>query len=92
MTLFFSHFSALKPNLAKFEIAGIEVQKEVQVVICGMCCIDLNIDSLKILGTHFPYNEKSEESNFLKHCDRYSSIVETMEHEKAHTKRKVVIF
>ena len=30
-----------------------------------MCCVDLNNDTLKILGTHFSYNEKlKEENNF----------------------------
>ena len=32
-----------------------------------MRCIDLNVDTLKILGTHFSYNEKlKEEKNFYK--------------------------
>ena len=31
----------------------------------SMCCVDLNNDTLKILGTHFSYNEKlKEENNF----------------------------
>ena len=46
---FFQYFSGLKPNLTKFETAGIWVQ----VAVCDMHCIDLNIDTLKILGTHF---------------------------------------
>ena len=37
------------------------------MAVCGMCCIDLNIDTLKILGTHFSYNEKlKEEKHFYK--------------------------
>ena len=37
------------------------------MAVCGMCCIDLNIDTLKILGTHFSYKEKlKEEKNFHK--------------------------
>ena len=64
---FFSYFSGLKPNLTKSEIAGIGVLKGVQVAVCGMRCIDLNVDTLKILGTHFSYNEKlKEEKNFYK--------------------------
>ena len=56
------HFSGLK---TKFEIGGIEVLKVVQVAICGMRCIDLNNNAIKILGTHFSYNEKlKEEKNF----------------------------
>ena len=29
--------------------------------LCDMRCIDLNIDTLKILGTHFSYKEKLKE-------------------------------
>ena len=54
-------FSGLKPNLRKLEIAGIRVLKGVQVGVCGMRCIDLNNDTLKILGTHFSYNKKLKE-------------------------------
>ena len=61
------YFSGLKPNLTKSEIAGIGVLKGVQVAVCGMRYIDLNADTLKILGTHFSYNEKlKEEKNFYK--------------------------
>ena len=61
--LFFSHFSGLKPNLA--ETAGIGVLKEVQVAVCGMRCIDLNIITLKILGSYFSYNEKLKEEKIV---------------------------
>ena len=42
----FSYFSGLKPNLKKSEIAGIGDLKGVQVVVCGLRCIDLNNDIL----------------------------------------------
>ena len=61
----FSHYFGLKPNLEKSEIGGIEVLKGVQLTVCGMRCIDLNIDTLEILGTYFSYNEKSKENTFL---------------------------
>ena len=54
----FSYFSGLKPNLKKSEIAGIGALKGVQMAVCGLCCINLSKDTLKILGTHFSYNEK----------------------------------
>ena len=60
--LFFLDFSGLKPNLTKSEVAGIGVLKGVQEIVCGMHCKDLNIDTLKILGTHFSYNEKLKEA------------------------------
>ena len=31
------------------------------MAVCGLRCIDLNNDILKILATHFSYNEKLEE-------------------------------
>ena len=37
------------------------------MAVCGMRCIDLNVDTLKILGTHFSYNEKlKKEKNLYK--------------------------
>ena len=57
----FSRFSGLRPNLSKCEIAGIGVLKGVNVAVCGIQCIDLILDSIKILGTHFSYNEKLKE-------------------------------
>ena len=61
----FSRFSGLRPNLSKCEIAGIGVLKGVKVAVCGIQCVDLVLDTIKILGTHFCYNEKlKEERNF----------------------------
>ena len=31
------------------------------MAVCGLHCIDLNNDTLKLLGTHFSYNEKLKE-------------------------------
>ena len=40
---------------------GIGALKSVQVTVCGLRYIDRNNDTLKILGTHFYYNEKLKE-------------------------------
>ena len=61
----FSYFSGLKQNLKKSEIAGIRALKGVQVAVCGLHCIDLNNDTLKISGTLFSYNEKLKEEKKL---------------------------
>ena len=53
----FFRFSGLKPNLNKCEIAGIGVLKGVKVAVCGIQCVDLVLDTIKISGTHFSYNE-----------------------------------
>ena len=61
----FSRFLALRLNLSKCEIAGIGVLKGFRVAICGIQCVDLVLDTIKKLGTHFSYNEKlKEERNF----------------------------
>ena len=54
---FFSYFSRLKPNFIKSKIGVIVVLNRVQEGVCGMNCIDLNNDALKMLGTYFSYNE-----------------------------------
>ena len=56
----FSRFSGLRPNLSKCEIAGIGVLKGVKVVVCGMQCVDLVFDTIKI-SEHFSFNEKLKE-------------------------------
>ena len=52
---YFFVLSKIKPNLTKSEIVSIGVLKGVKVVVCGMLCVDLNNDTLKLLGTQFSY-------------------------------------
>ena len=63
------------------------VLKGVQVVVCGMHCIDLNIDTLKILGTHFSCNEKLKEEKNL-----YKILRDMQQVLKIRKMRKIVIF
>ena len=53
----FSCFSGLKPNVSKCEIAGIGILKGVHMALCGMKCINLTKNSIKILGLHFSYDK-----------------------------------
>ena len=78
----FSEFFGLKPNLSECEITG-------------MRCVDLKNVTLKILGTHFSYNEKlKQERNFYTTSNEYSTSTENMENEKSYTtlEGKIVIF
>ena len=59
----------------------------VQVAVCGMRCIDLNVDTLKILGTHFSYNEKLKEEKNL-----YKILRDMQQVLKICKMRKIVIF
>ena len=56
MFLNFSIFSGLKPNKSKCEIAGISVLKGVQMALCGMECVNLKNNTMKILGIHLSYS------------------------------------
>ena len=81
----FLYFSGLKPNLKKSKIGGIEALKEVQVASCGLRCIDLNNDPLKILGTHFSYNEKWREEK------KYKTVTDTQRVLKTWKKRNFTL-
>ena len=55
-----SIFSRLKPNKSNCEIAGIGVLKGVQMAPCGMECVNLKSNTIKIPGIHFSYNRSLE--------------------------------
>ena len=61
----FCLFSGLKINNAECEIAGIGVKKGVKMALCGMKCIDLTDDVIKILGIFFPYNKNLEQEKIF---------------------------
>ena len=64
----FSNYSRLKPNISKCEIAGVGILKGVKMALCGMVCIDLTKDTVKILGIHYSYNTQTQiEKNFIEH-------------------------
>ena len=72
----FSNFSGLKPNKTKRTIAGIGVLNGVQVAICGMKCVNLNNETVKILGIHFSYNKNLEQDkNFCKDIVKIENIL-----------------
>ena len=62
----YSKFSGLKPNKSKCEITGIGALKGMQVALCGMRCIDIVSNTVKILGIYYSYNEKLEIQEIFK--------------------------
>ena len=63
----FSSLFGLKLNKSKCEVAGIGALKGAKMALGGMKCINLRLNTVKILGIHFSYNKKSEnDENFLK--------------------------
>ena len=53
----FDMVSALHPNFSKCEIAGICSLKDAKVVLCELKSLDLNKESIKILGVHISYKK-----------------------------------
>ena len=47
----FPRFTELRLNLSICEIAGIGVLKCIKVVVCGIQCVDLVLDTVKIIRT-----------------------------------------
>ena len=89
----FSIYSALKPNKFKCEIAGISVLKAVSMELCGMECIDLTKNSIKILGIHFSYNKKIEnEVNFIKFVKKIENVLKIWRLRNLTIQGKITIF
>ena len=62
----FSTFSGLKSNKSKCEIAVLGALKGVKLALCGMECIDLMFNTIKILGVYYSYDKNSEnQENFI---------------------------
>ena len=71
-----SQFSGLKINKSKCEVAGTGVMKEVKVALCGVECVNLLTNAIKILGIYFSYNKKLEnKKNFLDHITEIQKVV-----------------
>ena len=72
----FSLVSGLSLNTTKCEIAGTSTLKGVLVALCGMKCLNLTKETLKILGVHFSYNKKLEhEMNFQSNIVKIESVL-----------------
>ena len=89
----FSIYSGLKPNKSKCKIAGIGALKGVSLELCGMECIDLTKNSVKILGIHFSYNKKIEnEENFIKIIKKIENVLKIWRIRNLTIQGKITIF
>ena len=83
----------IKTKLTKCEIVGIGVVKRGQLAVCGMRCIDLNNDTLKLLGTHFSSSEKLKvEKNFHKAVTDIQRVLKKWKMRNLTLEGKIVIF
>ena len=89
----FSIYSGLKPNKSKCKIAGIGALKGVSLELCGMECIDLTKNSVKILGIHFSYNKKIEnKENFIKIIKKIENVLKIWRIRNLTIQGKITIF
>ena len=89
----FSKFSVLKPNKIKCEIAGVGALKGVQVALCGMRCIDLVSNTVKIVGLYYSYNEKLEiQENFKWHMINIEKILQIWRMRDLSIAGKITVF
>ena len=88
-----SNFSGLKPNKTKCEIAGITVLNGVQVALCGIKCINLNIKTVKVLGVNFSYNKNLEQDkNFCEHIVKIENTLKLWCMRQLTLERRIPVF
>ena len=72
---YFSICSRSKPNKSKCETADTGVLREVLMALCGMKCVNLKYNTIKVLGIHFSYNRILENDE---NCRRYIMKIEKL--------------
>ena len=56
---------------------------------CGINCIDLTTETIKMLGVHFSYNQKLEtQKKFVKSITKYTEYFQFMEKDKHYSGRE----
>ena len=89
----YSNFSGLKLLKTKCEIGGIGVLNGVQVALCGMKCVNLNNETVKILGVHFSYNKNLEQDkNFSEHILKIESILKLWRMRQLTLEGRITVF
>ena len=89
----FSSFSGLKLNKSKCEVAGIGALKGVKIALSGTKCIDLRLNSLKLLGIQFSCNKKSEnDENFLIQTTSIEKVLKLWRMRNLTLEGKVTVF
>ena len=76
----------------KCEVSRIGVMKGVQVAVCGMKYIDLKIDTIKILETHFSYSELIAREKKLKVLSNIQGVLKLWRMRQLTIEGRIVIF
>ena len=66
---------------------------ELKRALCGMECIDLTSDVIKILGIYFSYNKKLEqEKNFFNHIVKIQNILKLWKLRNLSIEGRIAVF
>ena len=89
----FSNFEGLKPNKTKYKIASIGVLNGVQVALCRMTCVNLDNETLKILGVNFSYSKNLEQDkHFCKHIVKIENILKLWVMRQLTVEGRITVF
>ena len=88
-----SQYFCLKPNYEKREIARIRVLKSVMVAVCGMKCVDLCKDTIRITVVHFWHNRtKQDEKKFLETISKIQTVLKIWRMQSLTLEGKIIVF
>ena len=63
------------------------------MVACGMKCIDLCKDTIRITGVHFSYNKtKEDEENFLEIISKVQNVLKIWRMQSLTLEGKIIVF
>ena len=89
----FYHFSGLKANIGKCEIAGIGSLKGVTEAVCGLKSVDLSNDTIKILWIHCSYNKKVQiQNNFITTIKKIQQVLRLWNSRMVTLEGRIMIF
>ena len=67
--------------------------KSEKATVCGMTCIDLCNDTIKITGIHFSYNkEKRNEKIFLESITKIQNVLKVWRMRRLTLEGKIIVF
>ena len=89
----FLEVSGLKLINSKCKIAGVGALKGVTLILCSMQYINLNEESVKILGIDFTYNKKlEEEENVNNNIAKIENVLRVWRMRDSTIEGEIVIF
>ena len=90
---YYLKYSGLKPNFSKCEIAGIVALEGIKVAVCGIKCVNVKGNTIKILGIHCSYNNKlNMEKNFLTAISSIQSVLKIWCMRNLTLEGKIIVF